>query len=248
MHCDARPANLGAYLDGELSLEQIAVVQKHLEDCPRCATEIAELVRLKQSLRPARGRFTPTAEFRRKVQSQVAVRKPRRWSLRLIPAIAAIAAMLFVAIAWIAYSRRTDDLAEIVDLHINALASTNLVDVVSTDRHTVKPWFTGKIPFTFDLPEFAGTGYTLLGGRLVYFHQRPGAQLIVALRQHKISVLIFQDSPDMTQAFAGPARVSRRNYFGIESWQSQELRFVVISDADPAAIETLSQSFQRANQ
>jgi anti-sigma factor RsiW len=134
------------------------------------------------------------------------------------------------------------------DLHVNALASTNLVDVVSTDRHTVKPWFQGKIPFSFNLPEFSGTEYTLLGGRLVYFHQTPGAQLIVAMRQHKISVLIFQESPEMARAFSGSTGVRHRNSFGIETWESQGLRFVIISDAEPAGIDKLAASLKQANQ
>ena len=74
------------------------------------------------------------------------------------------------------------------DLHVSDLASANPYDVVSSDRHTVKPWFQGKIPFAFNLPEFAGTEFTLLGGRLVYLHQQPAAQLVVGVGKHRISV------------------------------------------------------------
>jgi len=149
--------------------------------------------------------------------------------------------MLLLGGAWIAYSHRSNAFAEAADLHVNALASANPVDVISTDRHTVKPWYQGRIPFSFNLPEFQNTGYTLIGGRLVYFHQQPGAQLLVALRQHKISVLIFQETPELARAFSGPSTVEHRNSFSIDTWTSQDLRFVLIGDADPAAITKLAQ-------
>ncbi|HTA86011.1 MAG TPA: zf-HC2 domain-containing protein [Silvibacterium sp.] len=248
MQCDSNPVTLGAYLDGELPPDQVTAVREHIGSCPRCAAEIAELARLQRSLRPAREYFAPSAEFRRSIQQQIAAPRRRPWSLRLIPAAIAVAAVLLTAFVWIGYSHRSDAFAEMADLHVNALASTNLVDVVSTDRHTVKPWFQGKIPFSFNLPEFSGTEYTLLGGRLVYFHQTPGAQLIVAMRQHKISVLIFQESPEMARAFSGSTGVRHRNSFGIETWESQGLRFVIISDAEPAGIDKLAASLKQANQ
>jgi len=145
------------------------------------------------------------------------------------------------------YPRRPDDLAEIADVHVSTLASGNPVDVVSTDRHTVKPWFQGKIPFSFNVPELAGTQFNLVGGRMVYFHQSPGAQLIVATGQHKISVLIFQDSPTMDRAFMLPAGVRHRNAFNVETWESQGLRFFVIGDAEAGAIDKLSQLLKTAN-
>jgi anti-sigma factor RsiW len=247
MPCDPNPATLGAYLDGELPAERIGELREHIATCPRCSVELAELARMQRSLRTARERFTPTSEFRRKIQQQIAAPKRRSWSLAWIPAAIAVAAMLLIAFLWIGNSHRSDAFAEVADLHVNALASSNPVDVVSTDRHTVKPWYEGRIPFSFNLPEFAGTNYTLIGGRLVYFHQQPGAQLIVGLRQHKLSVLIFQESPELARAFAGFSQVQHRNSFAVDTWASQGLRFVFISDAEPAAIEKLSQLFKQAN-
>ena len=171
----------------------------------------------------------------------------RFWSSPLMPAAIAVMALLIVAFSWIAYAHRSDAFAEMADLHVNALASSNPVDVVSTDRHTVKPWYQGKIPFSFNLPDLAGTDFNLIGGRLVYFQQRPGAQLIVGMRQHRISVLIFQESPWLVRSFSGLSGVQRRDSFEMQSWQSQGLVFVLISDADPAAVDKLSQLFKQAN-
>jgi len=248
MDCNQNSVTLGAYLDGELPADEATATREHIASCTKCATEIADLVLVQRALRPARGLFTPSAELRRKIERQIAPRRRNPWGLKLIPLTALAAALLLVSISWVLYSHRSDDFAEIADLHVNAMASANPVDVVSTDRHTVKPWFQGKIPFSFNLPELAGTEFELVGGRLVYFHQRPGAQLIVALRQHKISVLIFQDVPETGRAFPLATGMLHRNSFSVETWQSQGLRFFVIGDADPTSIDKLARSLKLANE
>jgi anti-sigma factor RsiW len=248
MDCDQSSVALGAYLDDELRSNEAAAVCEHIGSCSKCAAEIAELVRMKRGLRAAHGRFTPSAELRRSVEQQIRKPNRRRSRPQLVPAAVLAAAVLLIVIASSLFVHRPDDFAEIADLHVNALASANPVDVVSSDRHTVKPWFQGKIPFSFNRPEFFGTNFTLLGGRVVYFDQRPGAQLIVAMRQHKTSVLIFQDTPELDRAFAIPAAVSHHSNFSIDTWHSQGLRFFVIGDADPSSIGSLSQAFKTANQ
>jgi anti-sigma factor RsiW len=120
------------------------------------------------------------------------------------------------------------------------------VDVVSTDRHTVKPWFQGRIPFSFNVPEFAGTEFTLVGGRLIYLEQQPGAQLIVAKGPHKISVLILQESAQLARATPRSNEVQRLS-FNVSTWPSHNLRFFVVSDAEPAEVEKLAELMRRAN-
>jgi anti-sigma factor RsiW len=117
--------------------------------------------------------------------------------------------------------------------------------VVSTDRHTVKPWFQGKIPFTFNLPELSNSEFTLLGGRVVYLEQTPGAQLIFQVRKHEISVFIFQDgavNPALREA-SGPLRhVS----FNLQSWSDKGLRYFVIGDASGDDIRNLADLLKNA--
>jgi anti-sigma factor RsiW len=248
MQCDLVATMLDAYVDCELPPDQVTIVQEHIGSCIRCASEIAEIARLQRNLRSARTYFVPSAEFRRKIQAPISKPKRRSWLTWFMPAGIAFATVLLVAFLWIGHARSSDEFAELADLHVNALSSTNLVDVVSTDRHTVKPWFQGKIPFSFNLPELNGTEFSLIGGRMVYFHQQPGAQLIVSMHQHKISVLIFQRSVDMGRAFHEKTGLDRGTSFGIESWQSQQLRFVLVSDADPAGIENLARLLKQANE
>src|SRR5579863_1414247 len=248
MQCNSAYEMLDAYLDGELSLDTSAVLRGHLNACTRCSAHAADTARLQRVLRDARGHFSPSAEFRQRIQKQLVPSRRRRWILPWLPMAAAAPAMVVLVFLWVGHRQTSDTIAEVADLHVNAMASTNPVDVVSTDRHTVKPWFQGRIPFTFNLPEFIGTDFSLVGGRMVYFHQQPGAQLIVSMRQHKISVLIFQVSSGMEREFPRTTAVDRRTSFGMETWQTEKLRFVLVSDADPSGIDSLSRLFREANQ
>jgi anti-sigma factor RsiW len=244
--CNLEPAKLAAYLDGEAPQEQDAV-RAHIAACPACAAEVAEMVALKRGLLAARGKFSPSADFRARMQKQMVVKKSRvglRW---MWPALATVPGMLMISVALVLSSARPDTMSEVADLHVNMLASANPVDVVSTDRHTVKPWFAGRIPFAFNVPEFAGSDFALLGGKVAYFDQQPGAQLLVSMKQHKISVLIFRESPEIKHAFARSKSEETRNGFNMETWSSGGLRFVVTGDTEAAAIEKLAGMMRQAN-
>ena len=111
-------------------------------------------------------------------------------------------------------------------------------------RSTVKPWFAGKIPFTFNLPDLQGTDFTLLGGRVTYLEQMPGAHLIYRVRQHQISVFIFQQRAGQT-AISSSSPVSRLS-FTMESWTKNGLRYFVVSDVGAQDIERLSKLLRAA--
>jgi anti-sigma factor RsiW len=136
--------------------------------------------------------------------------------------------------------------SEVADLHVANLASSSPVDVISTDRHTVKPWFQGKIPFAFDLPELRNSEFSLLGGRMAYLDQTPGAHLIYDVRKHHISVFVFQER-------SLPARVDENSLspkklpFNLETWSQGGLRYFVIGDASPADIDSLAKLFKAAS-
>jgi anti-sigma factor RsiW len=249
MLCGQNRETLAAYLDGEVKSEQVNAIEQHLRTCPECAAEVATMMSMRRSMRAARSRFTPSVQFRQKIQSQVLPKRRSFWSVGFLPVAIGALAILFVALAFTRQnSQRSDDVfREVADLHTGDLASTNPYDVVSSDRHTVKPWFQGHIPFAFNLPEFAGTDFTLLGGRLVYLHQQPAAQVMVGVRQHKISVLIVQDSASFASASLLQSGVDVRDSFNVETWTSHGLRFFVIGDTEKPDIQRLSQALQSAN-
>src|SRR5207244_13446718 len=108
-------------------------------------------------------------------------------------------------------SGRDQVFSEIADLHVSTLASSSPVNVISTDRHTVKPWFQGKIAFVFNLPELQNSEFSLLGGRMTYLEQTPGAHLIYDARKHHISVFVFQERSlpaRLTDSSVKPAKLS----------------------------------------
>jgi len=245
--CSQDRSALAAYLDGELPADQERLLQEHLLSCPEYAAEVAAQVRLRSAMKPAASRFASSAEFRRKVQGQIAPKRnvPSRW---LWPVAVAALAMMLLAVVWNRESTLGNQaFREVADLHVSDLASANPYDVVSSDRHTVKPWFQGKIPFAFNLPELAGSEFALLGGRLVYLHQQPAAQLVVGAGKHKISVLITQESRGSGTALPFSRGVAVRNSFNVETWEKNGLRFYVIGDAEQGAIHRLAQALQGVN-
>jgi anti-sigma factor RsiW len=130
-------------------------------------------------------------------------------------------------------------------MHVATLASANPVDVISTDRHTVKPWFAGRIPFSFNLPELLNSEFTLAGGRVAYFHHSPGAQLLFHLRKHELSVFIFQEEAGELPFSAGEL-TSTKLAFRMESWSEGGLRYFIVGDAAAADVHALSELMKRA--
>jgi anti-sigma factor RsiW len=123
------------------------------------------------------------------------------------------------------------------------MASANPVDVISTDRHTVKPWFQGKLPFTFNLPELQNSPFKLVGGRVAYFKHSAGAQLLFELRNHQMSVFILQDQAGMIPFETG---ATREMAFNVETWSEGGLRYVVLGDANASDIHELSELLRAA--
>jgi anti-sigma factor RsiW len=162
----------------------------------------------------------------------------------LAGALAVFAVAVLLSNYWgLQQSRGAQVYSEIADLHVAALASSSQVDVVSSDRHTVKPWFQGKIPFTFDLPELQNSEFSLLGGRMTYLGQTPGAYLIYAVRKHELSVFIFPER-DFRDNWSKNSKVTKKLSFNVESWSQGGLRYFVIGDAGAADINNLTKLFK----
>jgi anti-sigma factor RsiW len=250
MVCESWNTKLDTCLDGELPSEEMHAFDVHVRNCPSCSADALSRVQTKRAVQAAGRRFTPSVEFRRRVEQNIAA-KPRRgrFGFAWITATAAIAVLVVVGLT-AAYNERervgTEQLyGEVADLHVATLASSSLVDVVSTDRHTVKPWFQGKIPFAFDLPELQNSEFSLLGGRMAYLDQTPGAHLIYDVRKHHISVFVFQDRPlrlpgGLNENSFAPKNVS----FNMETWSQDGLRYFVIGDASAADIDSLAKLFK----
>ena len=241
---------LEIYLDGELSATEMGALDAHLRTCPSCAADVLSLIQTKRAIHSAGKRYTATPEFRERMRKSIAS-KPRRSPIRMWLGATAAVALLFV-VGFVTISVRQQQIerqqtfSELADLHVATLASANPVDVISTDRHTVKPWFQGKIPFTFNLPELQDSEFTLVGGRVTYLGQAPGAELIYLIRKHQISVLIFQDRA-VGRGLGSNSPPQKELSFNIESWSHDGLRYFVIGDASGNDIHTLADMLKKAS-
>ena len=249
MACDSWMEKLDAYIDGELPAAEARAMNEHLKQCASCGAEGLRRVQQKRMVQAAVFKFKPDAAFKARIQNQIASPKKSSWNPRWFPVLATIAAVLLVGTFVFTYQRgrygEQQMLSELVDQHVATLASSNPVDVISTDRHTVKPWFEGKIPFTFNLPELQNTPYTLIGGKVSYLDQAPGAELIFKVRAHQISVFIFQerDTGDGHDNDGVQTNLS----FQMKTWHHNGLRYFIISDAGAQDLEQLSKLIQAAD-
>lgn len=248
MGCEAWKEQLDTYLDGELAEEEMRRWDAHVRSCASCSADALARVQMKRNIQAAGKRFTPSADFRRRMQQRMAPKAQRSFRLGWILAAAA-AAILVAGVLTSSYvgnrSGRDHVYSEIADLHVTTLASASPVDVISTDRHTVKPWFQGKIPFAFNLPELQNTEFTLLGGRMTYLDQAPGAQLIYDVRKHHISVFVFQER-SLRPGLGEDSLPSKNLPFHMETWSQGGLRYFVIGDASVADVDSLAKLFKAA--
>jgi anti-sigma factor RsiW len=255
MTCDLYRDRLDAYADESLSPEELVAVEDHMRNCPSCASEALARVRMKRATRAAAANlalspeFSMRSEFRMKLEKSIQKTRRPLWERTRLQWLAATAvALLLIAVSvtvFMRHAERNQAIAELLDLHVATIASANPVDVVSTDRHTVKPWFQGKLPFTFNLPELQDSPYELLGGKLVYFKHNPGAQLLFELHKHEFCVFIVQDSPDQNPFDTDVSSTSEKG-FSVESWNQAGLRYVAISDAGPADVHALGELLRSA--
>jgi anti-sigma factor RsiW len=248
MVCEIWAEKLDAYLDGELPVSEARSLGEHLRGCSACAAESLGRVQQKRAVHAAGQRFTPDPAFRARIQASIAGRRPARWNQFWFPVLAS--AMVLLVAAAIPFGlirgRKGEQhlMSELADLHVATLASSNPVDVVSTDRHTVKPWFAGKIPFTFNLPELKDSPFVLMGAKVSYLNQSPGAELMFRVRQHQVSVFIFQERA------LGSMRVDdglqSAFSFTVRSWSHNDLRYFVIGDASAQDLDQLSELLKAA--
>jgi anti-sigma factor RsiW len=248
MVCESWKSKLDTYLDGEVPEEEMRTFDAHVRNCPSCSADALTRVQMKRAIQVAGKRFTPSAEFRKRMQQSMAPKRQRSFRLGWMLAAAAVV-ILAVGTFTSSYlgtrSGRDQVFSEIADLHVATLASSSPVDVISTDRHTVKPWFQGKIPFAFNLPELQNSEFSLLGGRMTYLEQTPGAHLVYDVRKHHISVFVFQER-------SLPARLDENSLspkklpFNMETWSQGGLRYFVIGDASAADIDSLAKLFKVA--
>jgi anti-sigma factor RsiW len=230
-------------VDGELEPRAEQAITGHLQSCADCSSAVLEQQALKKAVRIAGKRFTAPLELYASVQRQIAPKRSAGLWFK-VSAFAASAALLAV-VAFALLSRPSSSnatVAQLIDQHVTMLASANPVDVISSDKHTVKPWYQGKLPFTFNPPELTkDSPFTLVGGKLIYAQHTPGAELVYQVRQHKMSVFIFQ-----AKDVRGEPSASNQT-FVVNGWQQGGLQYYIVTDAAREDADRLRSLLQDAN-
>lgn len=245
-HLDANM--LSAYVDGELVGDEQQQVREHLYSCHACMAQVLSTMQLKAAVGSAGQRYTPIPEAFSRLSRGLRSRPMNRARILFFPplSLAAIAALIIVAISVIGWPqlRQSNALAaELLDQHLATLASGGAPAVVSSDRHTVKPWFQGRISFSFNLPDPSSLppDTTLRGANLVFIDRQPAAQLLFSIHKHQVSVFVTQRS----KVFPDPLD-SNRSGFSIRSANTPELRLISISDVNPVDLAALLDALVRA--
>ena len=213
--------------DGELPVADIARLHAHLEGCAACTRTRRQLAELSRDLRAAVPRYEASAGLRATLARRHGRRPGRNWGERAagVGVGAALAACLLLALL----PGGQDTLADaVVAAHIRALQPGHLMDVLSTDRHTVRPWFDGRLPFAPPVKDVASAGYPLVGGRLDYLHG------------HTAAALVYRAGPHLIDLFAWPGAAAdgegERQGYNFVRWSEGAMTFWAVSDLAPAEL------------
>jgi mycothiol system anti-sigma-R factor len=243
MACDQARTIIHGYLDGELDAARAAEFEKHLEQCSDCVNELDTQESLRASIHRAQLYEKSPIALSTKVLSNIRRAEPipiarSRFPVRWLAAAAAILLLAYASWLTISRLRPTDDqsviAAQIVDAHLRSLQPGHLVDVISSDQHTVKPWFDGKLDFSPPVADFASDGFPLQGGRLDAVHGRTVAALAYARRKHLISVFIWPSFQPDSALHSG----SQQGYRWL-TWQKNGMQFCAVSDVATSDLDQL---------
>jgi anti-sigma factor RsiW len=233
---------LHGYVDGELDLVRTLDIDRHLRDCSACAGLHAHQQALRSALRGGAPYFTPPEPLEQRVRAAVrrvsgADTRTWWWSWRWLSLGAAMACVAVVLWGVVPPSMKPSApdhaLQELVASHVRSLMVDHLTDVTSSDSHTVKPWFEGKIDFSPPVPELTAQGFRLVGGRLEYLGERPVAALVYQRREHVINLFAWPAQPegggDATVVTRQGYRlahcyVSGMNYWAVSNLNQRELQ------------------------
>lgn len=235
MTCEQAKALIEPYSDGELQVGAIAELESHIHDCSACALAWRNLQALKNTVKQDSLYFTASAELRRRIESELPSssraisRRPARnwnWFSTAITGAFAVCLVLLLAVTQTRPSPERQLVQEVVSSHVRSLMPGHTMDVVSTDQHTVKPWFNGKLDFSPPVKDLAADGFPLTGGRLDYVSGRSVAALVYQRNKHLINVFVWPAK----EGDAKPTPIKPSQGYNLVHWSDAGMVFWAVSD------------------
>jgi anti-sigma factor RsiW len=245
VNCELTQTVLHGYLDGELDAARAADFERHLISCSDCVAALETHESLRSSLVHARLYERAPNSLRQKVQAQlggsvrssvVPIGNPAPWRWLAVAATF----LLAVFLGWRLFpllrgnQEETTLASAIVDAHLRSLQPGHLEDVQSTDQHTVKPWFDGRLDFAPPVHDFVNEGFPLQGGRLDVVHGRTVAVLVYARRKHLINVFVWPTTEPDSEPLSG----SQLGYHWTD-WRKSGMEMCAVSDVSPSDLSEL---------
>jgi anti-sigma factor RsiW len=249
MTCNEAEILLHALLDGELDAGHAHQVEAHVENCLRCAPQLRAYRELQQAMPVAQLHFTAPASLRQRIEKTLPA-SPRVSNRRFVlkgfvmgtALSTAMAASLVIAVF------RTDQdqrlLGEVTSAHVRSLQANHLTDVQTSDQHTVKPWFNGKVDIAPPVVDLTAKGFTLLGGRLDYIDGQAVASIVYRRRTHVINLFVTQGGSSESHE----ARLQTMQGYNIRRWTAQGLQFFAVSDINGEELQEFVDKFEAAFQ
>jgi anti-sigma factor RsiW len=251
--CPGKENLLNGLIDGELDAVHIAEIEAHIAGCAGCAKAHADLLELRAALRADDVRVTAPASLKARLEATLRAaeaaettplsanvasfprrRRWARWELGLGGALAAACAAVVVLVA---PGLQTAGLQQqLVDNHVRSLLAGHLIDVATSDKHVVKPWFNGKTDFSPPVIDLAADGYPLVGGRLDYVNRRVVAAVVYKRRLHVINLFMWPD-----RVGGGPAQAEFANGYRLRHWARGGMTYWAVSDVDAASLKQFEQ-------
>jgi anti-sigma factor RsiW len=247
--CQEAQDLLHGYLDGELDLVRSLELEQHLQTCPSCSHTYQNQQALRAAIQTGSLHFTPPVHLQRRVRSAVrrsthASGRSRVWSWRwmsVAASLAFLALMLWRLVPGLPGSSADDRLTqELIAGHVRSLMVSHLTDVPSSDQHTVKPWFEGKLDFSPPVADVTEQGFPLVGGRLEYIGERPVAAVVYRRQQHVINLFVW---PAPHEKEVGERMLTRQG-FQLIHWAKAGMSYWVVSDLNARDLQAFVRALQ----
>jgi anti-sigma factor RsiW len=250
MTCEETRELVHALIDGELDAGHARAVETHVAGCPRCAAQLRDYRVMRQALAAPELRYRAPAALRARIEGTLPSRRPavvssRRSLLKGLAMGSVMSTALAASLVVFVMNREADQriIGDVVSAHLRSLQGDHLIDVQSTDQHTVKPWFNGRLDVAPPVVDLTAQGFTLIGGRLDYIDGRPVAAIVYKRRAHVINLFV-QQIPAQVSGPERHASIAQLQGFNVWRWSHADLGFWAVSDINAEELQEFGEKLE----